>query len=300
MVDVSLINDSEALSDFINFSDGQLPTSQNSEHFSKEVLSLPTDKVKAKEQVRKTFSNIDELADTITEHGQQQPIVVDPENEDGFFIIQAGERRYQACIKLGINVLAIVNDREDSSSDLEVLQVIENGQRDDLTPFEIGEALQKMIDKYGYTQEQIAEKIGKNVSYIGQHIRVNSIRDDLKKTIQNAKLFDRGMLETLARIDEIKPKIAVNLVENNATRKECKDALAKLKKGKQVAVKPKPEDKNLIMIRGDGFKASLSHQDKLCLITKKLDHETAEITYTESKLTANIPFSELTVTGCED
>ena len=264
------------------------------------MLSLPTDKVKANEQVRKTFNNIDELAVSISEHGQQQPIIVDPENSDGIFIIQTGERRFQACKKIGINVLAIVNNREDSNSDLEVLQIIENVQRDDLTPFEIGESLQRIEDKYGYTQEQLAEKIGKNTSYVSEHLRINSIRDDLKLIIKKAKMLDRKTIGTLGRIDAVKPKLAQKLVENKATRNECLDALSKLKKGKRETVKSGPKKQNPVMTEFQGFRAETEHNSEPCIITKKLDHETAEITYTESKLTATVPFQELVVTGCEE
>ncbi|MEE9395687.1 MAG: ParB/RepB/Spo0J family partition protein [Methylococcales bacterium] len=299
-MDIDQISDADAINDFINSSDGILPSVQNSEYFAKEVLSLPTNKVKANEQVRKTFTNIDELAASISEHGQQQPIVVDPENSDGFFIIQVGERRFQACKKLGIYVLAIVNNRNEGNSDLDVLQIVENIQKDDLTPFEIGKALQNMADNYGYTQEQIAKKIGKSTAYVGQHLRVNSIREDLKKIIQKAKLFDRIILDTLGRIDVIKPKLAEKLVENNATRKQCKGALEKLKKGKRVAVKPKGKSQNLIMIRSEGLKGIYEHNSTPCIIAKKLDHETAVITDTETGLIANVLFSELKVTGCEE
>ncbi len=286
-----MINVTEgALAEFQSSNPEWMNNKKNSEHFSKEVLSLPTDKVNAKEQVRKSFNNIDELTASIQENGQLQPIVVDPENSEGIFIIQAGERRYLACKKLGVNVFAIVNNRDESNSDLEVLQTIENIQRDNLTPFEIGEALQKMTDKYGYTQEQIAQKIGKNKTYVNRYLSVNSISEDLLMAAKESGTKDPRLIVSARRIHAIKPKLAIKMLAKNASRKEMDDTLTKLKAGKR----PRRENTK------HSVKVTLGVNDRACIVVKKIDELNVEVLFSDNKqsqITGNSTVVLLSVQG---
>jgi len=96
----------------------------------------------SKAQVRKRFRNIEELAATLVTEGQQSPIIVSPKGEDGKYVIQKGERRWRACKHADIPTIdIIVNDKNQGELDETAGELIENIQRDDLTPLEIAEAL---------------------------------------------------------------------------------------------------------------------------------------------------------------
>src|SRR5699024_994862 len=99
------------------------------------------------------FRNIEELAATILTEGQQSPIIVFPKNREGKFVIQKGERRWRACKYAGIETIdLIVNDKIQDNLDETAGELIENIQRDDLTPVEIAEALNLFIEE-GWKQK---------------------------------------------------------------------------------------------------------------------------------------------------
>ncbi|EEM5580646.1 ParB/RepB/Spo0J family partition protein, partial [Salmonella enterica subsp. enterica serovar Typhimurium] len=132
----------------------------------KEVLTVPVDDVVSKVQVRKRFRNIEELAATLLTEGQQSPIIVFPKNEEGKFVIQKGERRWRACKHAGIETIdLVVNDKVQNNLDETAGELIENIQRDDLTPVEIAEALNLFIEE-GWKQKDIADRLGKNITFV--------------------------------------------------------------------------------------------------------------------------------------
>ncbi len=145
------------------------------------LLSLPTSKVKSRAQVRQVFKNIKELAQTIQEDGQHQPIVVDGPDDQGFYHIQEGERRWRACKLLGIEVIAWVRNEYADDSTGVVSQLVENIQRDDLNCFEIGDALHKLIDEGGHKKSDIASRIGKKPQYVSMHLAVTDIPEETKR-----------------------------------------------------------------------------------------------------------------------
>ena len=129
----------------------------------KEVLTVPVDDVVSKVQVRKRFRNIEDLAATLLTEGQQSPIIVFPKNEEGKFVIQKGERRWRACKHAGIETIdLVVNDKVQNNLDETAGELIENIQRDDLTPVEIAEALNLFVEE-GWKQKDIADRLGKNI-----------------------------------------------------------------------------------------------------------------------------------------
>src|SRR5207244_8179733 len=103
---------------------------------------------------------LNELADSIREHGVVQPIVVRP-LEDGFFQLIAGERRWRAAQRAGrTRIPAVVREAGEHSA-LE-LALIENLQREDLNPMEEAQAYERLIDDFGMTQEEVARRVGQS------------------------------------------------------------------------------------------------------------------------------------------
>lgn len=143
--------------------------SQTSEKVFTSVLMLPIDDVVSKLQVRKLFVGIEELAQTMEADQHQSPILVAPKNEQGKYVILKGERRWRACKLLDKPVIkAIIDTNNYSSEELILGELVENIQREALTPIEISHALRD-LEKGGMSRLMIQLKIGKSASYISMH-----------------------------------------------------------------------------------------------------------------------------------
>jgi len=132
-------------------------------------------------QPRKTFdiASLNELMASIQEKGIIQPIVVRP-IENGQYELIAGERRLRAVQELGHKTVpCIVKQNVDDANSLE-LSLIENIQREELNALEEAQAYRELLDKFGYTQDQIAKQVGKNKSTISNSLRLLSLPDDIK------------------------------------------------------------------------------------------------------------------------
>jgi ParB family transcriptional regulator, chromosome partitioning protein len=152
---------------------------------------VPIDMVRAgKMNPRKTFKDDDmvELADSIREKGVVQPILVRPDPlAQGSYEIVAGERRWRAAQIAGLhNVPVIVRDLADQ----EVLElaIIENVQRADLNAIEEAMGYQELIERYAYTQERLAEVIGKSRSHLANTLRLLKLPDTVRAMVEDGKL----------------------------------------------------------------------------------------------------------------
>lgn len=157
------------------------------EDFSK-VLSLPLDKVRPRDgQPRKDFDPkaLEDLAQSIEEYGLLNPITVTKVGDH--YEILAGERRYRASVLNKAETIdAIVKDYEDK--DVEVLSLIENVQREDLSAIEEATAYKKLAESYGLTQDEIAKKMGKSRSYIANTIRLLKLNDEEKSALSKGSI----------------------------------------------------------------------------------------------------------------
>lgn len=141
-------------------------------------------------QPRIQFSDkyINELADSIKEHGVIQPIVV-RKISDKYEII-AGERRYKASILAGKTTIpAIVTDLDDRKS--AEIALIENVQRQDLTPIEEAVSYKKILDMGYITQTELAEKLGKTQSTIANKLRLLNLDDEVQEALLDGKISER-------------------------------------------------------------------------------------------------------------
>ena len=160
------------------------------ESVSKEELrNLEIDSVVTREQVRKQFKKIEELANSIKEIGLQQPIIVEPANKEGKFIIVQGERRYRACKQLGLkHIPAIIRKAPEDEKQRVLAQLTENLQRDDMDPFEVSAAMHLLKDN-GVASVDIAKRLGKSKTYVSRMMSLSLVSDDLKN-IAKAKGVD--------------------------------------------------------------------------------------------------------------
>ena len=139
------------------------------------------------DQPRKTFDEdkLIDLAESIREHGVLQPILVAP--RDDRFMIIAGERRYRASKRAGLTTIpALIREMDDEK--VMELALIENVQRDNLTPIEEARAYDVLINRYGYTQERLSKRMGKSRSAIANMTRLLALPEDVQQMVQEGKL----------------------------------------------------------------------------------------------------------------
>jgi ParB family transcriptional regulator, chromosome partitioning protein len=149
---------------------------------------LPIDMLKANpNNPRRHFSEDDiaSLASSLKEKGVLQPIMVRPKGQS--FEIVAGERRWRAAQQAGIHQVPVIIRELDDRETLEIA-IIENVQRSDLNPLEEARAYKMLMDQYDYTQQQLAESIGKSRSHIANTLRLMQLPQSVLSHIESGQL----------------------------------------------------------------------------------------------------------------
>lgn len=161
------------------------------------------DIVPNKFQPRSHFNEDDlqELSDSIREKGVIQPLII-KNGEDGKYELVAGERRLRASKLAGLDVVpVVVMDVEDDDSLLE-LALIENIQRTDLNPIEEAEAYKKLIDRFNYTQEETARRVGKKRSTITNLLRLLKLPQQFQDDVIQGLLSEGHARALIKLIDD--------------------------------------------------------------------------------------------------
>ncbi|HEY8436204.1 MAG TPA: ParB/RepB/Spo0J family partition protein [Haloplasmataceae bacterium] len=151
-------------------------------------------------QPRKRFDEdkIEELAQSIKEHGVLQPIIV-KRSEIGYYII-AGERRVRACKRLGLTTIpAVVRDIDDKV--MAEIALLENLQREDLTIIEEATAYQTLIERHGLTQQELADRLGKSRAHIANALRMLKLPRVVQEMLE-ANEIEFGHAKILAGFDD--------------------------------------------------------------------------------------------------
>lgn len=150
------------------------------------IEKIDIDLIEARsDQPRKNFENIEELAESIKEYGLLNPIVLSKNN--GKYEIIAGERRYRASVYAGLKKIdAIV--RNFDQKDIDILSLVENIQREDLSALEEAQAYKKLIDDFSMTQEEISKSMGKSRSYIANTVRLLKLNKEETEALANRKI----------------------------------------------------------------------------------------------------------------
>src|SRR5215510_11869928 len=151
------------------------------------------------DQPRKTFGDIADLVSSIKEKGILEPVLVRPAGEK--FQIIAGERRYRASIEAGLSQIPCIEIDVDDRGVLEI-SLIENLQRLDLDPFEEADGLKRLGEKFLYTHDEIARKLGKSRTSITETLSLNNIPIELRDLCRKAGIATRSTLLQVARLGD--------------------------------------------------------------------------------------------------
>ena len=185
------------------------------------------------EQPRKNFDEaaLHELADSIKVHGVVQPIVVTPIGKR--FMIIAGERRFRASKLAGkSDIPAIV--RNYTPQQIKEISLIENLQREDLSPIEAARAIRTLMTEFNMTQEVAADRIGKSRSAVANTLRLLTLNDDVIKLIEEGRL-SAGHARTLVVVpSDQQYKLALKGCDNQLTVREMEKMVREF-------LNPKPE-----------------------------------------------------------
>ena len=153
--------------------------------FSTPSSTLPVSQIEScQSQPRKSFDRekLEELADSIRQHGLIQPLTV-RKLSSGYYQIIAGERRWRAARLAGLDEVPAVVIEADDQKAME-LAMIENLQREDLNPIEEAEGFRALVQTYGMTQEQAAEKVGKSRSAVANALRLLDLHPSIQKSVE--------------------------------------------------------------------------------------------------------------------
>ena len=216
------------------------------------IENIPLELIRPREgQPRKDFDqkSLEDLARSIEEYGLLNPITVT--KVSGHYEILAGERRFRASkINKAKTIAAIVKDYEEK--DVEVLSLIENVQREDLSAIEEATAYKKLIDSYGLTQDEVAKKMGKSRSYIANTIRLLKLNEEEKSALIDGSISSSQARSLLSLDDDEKREKALDDYKNKKTvvrdveamsRQAKKEEENKKRKFIDLSGRPKKEEK---------------------------------------------------------
>jgi ParB family transcriptional regulator, chromosome partitioning protein len=214
---------------------------QDSVSSNEVIRQIPVSDIVPNQYQPRTFfddEKIKELALTIRTHGIIQPIVV-REIQPNFYEIIAGERRFRAVSSLGWDTIpAIVktfNDTETAS-----VALIENLQREELSPFEEAVAYQKLIDLHNLTQEALAQRLGKGQSTVANKLRLLKLPEEIQQSLLDKSITERHARALIPlKLPQLQISLLQEIVEKQLNVKQTEDRVVALLTEKKPKARPK-------------------------------------------------------------
>jgi ParB family chromosome partitioning protein len=186
------------------------------------VRYLPVSRIEANPfQPRQVFSEIEleDLASSLREHGVLQPVLVRPLGEDRFQLI-AGERRWRASMRAGLETIPAIVREVDDQTALE-LAIIENVQRHDISPFESATAFKRLATEFGLSQEKIAARVGKSRASVANTLRLLDLPAEALEALKSADISEgHGRALLMAPTDEARRALLRRAVRDSLSVRE--------------------------------------------------------------------------------
>lgn len=235
--------------------DARLPTEKTQAAAGGGVTRVPIEQIHAdKANPRRTFdaAQLEELAASLKHQGVLQPILV-RRDAKGYRII-AGERRWRAAQKAGLTELPVLV-REASDAEAYELALVENIQRADLNPLEEAEAYRRLVEERKLTQEQVADRVGKDRSSVANSMRLLSLPNEVKQLVVEGDL-DMGHARAILGLPGPRDmvQLARAVVTDKLSVRETEARVKQVRGGatgggpakKKAAVKASPEARRLV------------------------------------------------------
>lgn len=233
-------------------------------------LSLPISQVETcSSQPRKRFDDesLQELADSISQHGIIQPLTV-RKLSSGYYQIIAGERRWRAARLAGLQEVPVIVIEADDRKAAE-LAMIENLQREDLNPMEEAAGFQSLIESYHMTQEEAAQRVGKSRSAVTNALRLLGLTSSVRKLVEEGKL-SAGHARALVPLSPSLQESAANAIVSGGLSVRQTEALVKrLSVEKKEAQAKDPDEVDYLSEAQNELKARLCRGVKIVPGRKK-------------------------------
>ena len=186
---------------------------------------------------------LQELADSIREHGLLQPLIVtsvqDPASDAQYQII-VGERRWEAAKMAGLTRVPVIV-KEATPQEMLELALVENIQRADLNPLEEAAAYRQLMDDFGLTQEQVAEKVGKSRVTVANSVRLLRLPDEIKRALAEGQISEghaRALLALNERADQL--KVLEAIVKKGLSVRQTEEMVRRVASGVQPRRRGEP------------------------------------------------------------
>jgi len=186
---------------------------------------LPIDKLDPNpQQPRTEIGDLTELTASITEKGVLEPLLVKP-TSDGRWMIIAGERRWRAATAAGLEEVPCIEMDVDDAEVAEIA-LIENMQRKDLTPWEEADGLKALSERFGYTHEEVARKVGKSRSTVTEALSIAALPDSIREICRACEITSKSLLLQIVRQpdDESMQAMAEQIAAEGLTRDGARKA----------------------------------------------------------------------------
>ena len=233
-------------------------------------LSLPISQVETcSSQPRKRFDDesLQELADSISQHGIIQPLTV-RKLSSGYYQIIAGERRWRAARLAGLQEVPVIVIEADDRKAAE-LAMIENLQQEDLNPMEEAAGFQSLIESYHMTQEEAAQRVGKSRSAVTNALRLLGLTPSVRKLVEEGKL-SAGHARALVPLSPSLQESAANAIVSGGLSVRQTEALVKrLSAEKKEAQAKDPDEVDYLAEAQNELKARLCRGVKIVPGRKK-------------------------------
>jgi len=233
------------------------------------VKKLPVEFIMAnRANPRRTFDDdqLEELTNSIREKGVMSPLLVRPSEDPNIFEIIAGERRWRAAQRAGLHEVPVIVREVDDKEALE-LAIIENVQRADLNPLEEAMGYGQLIEQFDYTQQDLAQVIGKSRSHVANTLRLLRLPEDVRSMVSSGTLT-AGHARTLITAED-PAALAQQIVSGGLSVREAEALsqqrdLAGKKPGGSVAAQRDPDTVALERRLADalGLSVSLAHGER--------------------------------------
>lgn len=202
---------------------------------------IPLDKIDPNpEQPRTEFGDLTELTASIADKGVLEPLLVKPSPATGRWMIIAGERRFRAATAAGLEEVPCVEMEVDDNTVAEIA-LIENMQRKDLTVWEEADGLVALCEKFGYTHEDVARKLGKSRSSVTEALSIAAIPADVRAMCREANISAKSVLIQIVRQpdDESMRRLAEQITSRGLTREDARE-VRRQEMGPRIASEVKP------------------------------------------------------------
>lgn len=197
----------------------------------------------SQDQPRTSIGDLEDLVGSVSKHGVLEPLLVRRSSNGRTYELVSGERRFRAAQQAGLTEVPCIELEVGDDVALEIA-LVENLQRQDLTPFEEGEGYRTLIEKYGYTHEQVAQAVGRSRVTVTESLKLLAIPEPIQSLCRHADITAKGVLLEIARLEteQAMAELVQEIVEQRLDRDAIRQRRQELSGTTETPSAEAPED----------------------------------------------------------